>query len=131
MPGTDYPFSATQILIFGLVAAAFTNIYNTQPVLPVIAHEFGVDAAGASLTVSETVLGIALSSLLFGSLGDRYPLLPLILIGGSMVALVGLLAALTWSFSLLVAARFAKGLFIPALTTCVAAYLANYCRWRV
>jgi YNFM family putative membrane transporter len=42
-----------------------------------------------------------------------------------MVALVGLLAALTWSFLLLVAARFAKGLFIPALTTCVAAYLAN------
>jgi YNFM family putative membrane transporter len=48
-----------------------------------------------------------------------------------MVALVGLLAALTWSFLLLVAARFAKGLFIPALTTCVAAYLANYCLWRV
>jgi YNFM family putative membrane transporter len=78
MPGTDHPLSVTQILIFGLVAAAFTNIYITQPVLPVIAREFGVDAAGASLTVSATVLGIALSSLLFGSLGDRYPLLSLI-----------------------------------------------------
>jgi YNFM family putative membrane transporter len=125
MPGTGHPISTTQLLIFGLVAAAFTNIYLTQPVLPVLANEFGVDAAGASLTVSATVLGIALSNLLFGSLGDRYPLRPLILIGGSMVALAGLLAALTWSFSLLVAARFAQGLFIPALTTCVAAYMAN------
>jgi YNFM family putative membrane transporter len=55
-----------QFLVFALVAAAFTNIYLTQPVLPVIAREFGVDAAGASLTVSATVLGIALSTLPFG-----------------------------------------------------------------
>lgn len=125
MPGSNPPFGTTQLLIFGLVAAAFTNIYLTQPVLPVLVTEFGVDAAGASLTVSATVLGIALSNLLFGRLGDRYPLRPLILAGGAMVALAGLLAALTASFSLLVAARFVQGLFIPALTTCVAAYLAN------
>ena len=125
MPGSDHPFSATRILIFGLVAAAFANIYITQPVLPIIANEFGVDAAGASLTVSMTVLGIALSNLLFGRLGDSYPLRPLILIGGAMVALAGLLAAWTTSFSLLVGARFTQGLFIPALTTCLAAYLAN------
>lgn len=118
-------FPATQLLVFGLVAAAFTNIYLTQPVLPVLADEFGVDAAGASLTVSMTVLGIALANLPFGRLSDRYPLRPLILVGGAMVALAGLLCALTGSFSMLVAARFAQGLFIPALTTCVAAYLAN------
>ena len=125
MLGTGHPLGKTQLLIFGLVAAAFTNIYLTQPVLPVLAGEFGVDAAGASLTVSATVLGIALSNLLFGRLGDRYPLRPLILSGGAMVALAGLLAALTETFSLLVVARFVQGLFIPALTTCVAAYLAN------
>lgn len=125
MPGSDHPLSLTRILVFGLVAAAFTNIYITQPVLPVLASEFGIDAAQASLTVSMTVLGIALSTLIFGSLGDRYPLRPLILAGGTMVALAGLLAAGTASFSILVAARFVQGLFIPALTTCVAAYLAN------
>jgi YNFM family putative membrane transporter len=118
-------FSATQFLVFGLVAAAFTNIYLTQPVLPVLADEFGVDAAGASLTVSATVLGIALANLPFGRLGDRYPLRPLILTGGGLVAAAGLLCALTGNFAMLVAARFAQGLFIPALTTCVAAYLAN------
>lgn len=125
MAGHVFAFPATQLLVFGVVAAAFTNIYITQPVLPVISAEFGVDAAGASLTVSATILGIALSNLPFGRLGDRHPLRPLILTGGAMVALAGLLCALTESFSLLVAARFAQGLFIPALTTCVAAYLAN------
>jgi YNFM family putative membrane transporter len=91
MQGTGRPLSTTQFLIFGLAAAAFTNIYITQPVLPVLADEFGVDAAGAPLTVSATVRGIAISNLLFGSLGDRYPLRPLILIGGAMVALPSLL----------------------------------------
>lgn len=114
-----------QLLVFALVAAAFTNIYLTQPVLPVIAHEFGVDAAGASLTVSATVLGIALSTLPFGRLGDSRPLRPLILTGAAMVAVAGLACALTWNFGLLVAERFVQGLFIPALTSCVAAYLAN------
>lgn len=121
--GTSLP--ATQLLVFGVGAAAFTNIYITQPVLPVISAEFGVDAAVASHTVSATILGIALSNLPFGRLGDRYPLRPLLLLGGALVALAGLLCALTDSFSLLVAARFVQGLFIPALTTCVAAYLAN------
>ncbi len=122
-PGHAFP--ATQLLVFAVVAAAFTNIYLTQPVLPVLSREFGVDAAGASLTVSATILGIALSNLPFGRLGDRHPLRPLLLAGGALVALAGLACALTESFSLLVAARFLQGLFLPALTTCVAAYLAN------
>ena len=125
MLGSDRPFSVTRVLIFGLVAAAFANIYITQPVLPVLASEFGIDAAQASLTVSMTILGIALSTLVFGSLSDRYPLRPLILTGGTMVVLAGLVAAGAGNFPILVAARFTQGLFIPALTTCVAAYLAN------
>lgn len=125
MTTSGQPLSATQVLIFGLVAAAFTNIYLTQPVLPVLANEFGVDAAGASLTVSMTVFGIAMLNLLFGHLGDRYPLRPIVLTGGTMVAAAGIVAALTESFHILVAARFTQGLFIPAVTTCVAAYLAN------
>lgn len=115
----------TQLLIFALVAAAFTNIYITQPVLPVLADEFKVDAAVASLTVSATVLGIALANLPFGRLADRHALRPILLVGGTVVAVSGLLAAVTHDFSMLVAARFAQGLFIPALTTCVAAFLAN------
>lgn len=125
MAGQAHGLPATSLLVFGVAAAAFTNIYITQPVLPIVSAEFGVDAAEASHTVSATILGIALANLPFGRLGDRYPLRPLLLLGGTLVALAGLLCAMTESFSLLVAARFVQGLFIPALTTCVAAYLAN------
>ena len=46
------------------MAATFSTIYLTQPVLPVLREEFGVDAAKASLTVSAVIFGIALVVLL-------------------------------------------------------------------
>jgi MFS transporter, YNFM family, putative membrane transport protein len=117
--------SMLQFLVFFLVGAAFTTIYITQPVLPVLQMEFGVNEAKASLTISMVILGIALANLPFGIISDRYPLRPIILAGGSVVAACGFLCALTTNLSLLIASRFVQGLFIPSLTTCLAAHLAR------
>jgi MFS transporter, YNFM family, putative membrane transport protein len=118
-------FFRLQALVFTLVAAVFTNLYITQPVLPIIQQEFGVGAATASVTVSVVILGIALANLPFGWLADRYPVHRLIGLGGAAVALGGFICAATQSFSVLVLARFLQGLFLPALSTCVAAYLSR------
>ncbi len=118
-------FLPLQALVFALVAAAFTTVYITQPVLPVLRGEFGVSAATASLTVSAVILGIALANLPFGALADRLPVRRIILVGGLAVAVCGLISGLTHRFGVLVGARFVQGLFIPALTTCLAAYLAG------
>lgn len=122
MPGSPM---ALQGVVFGLVSAAFTTIYITQPVLPVLRSEFGVDATTASYTIAAVVLGIALANLPFGLLSDRYPVRPIILVGGIVVGSCSVLCALSRSLPLLVAARFVQGLFIPALTTCLAAFLAR------
>jgi YNFM family putative membrane transporter len=114
-----------QALVFFLVAAAISNMYLTQPVLPVLQQEFGVSAPVASLTVSAVILGIALANLPFGWLADRYPVRLIILAGAAAVAVGGLIGALTRVFAMLVAARLLQGLFIPALTTCLAAYLSR------
>lgn len=114
-----------ELLVFCLVAAAFTTIYITQPVLPVLQAEFGVGAGAASLSVSAVILGIALANLPFGMAADRYPIRPIILAGGTVVGAASLVCALTPNFGALVGARFVQGLFIPSLTTCLAAYLAR------
>ena len=85
-------FFRLQALVFTLVAAAITNIYVTQPVLPVIQQEFGVSAATASLTVSVVILGIALANLPFGWLADRYPVRRLIALGAAAVAVAATMA---------------------------------------
>jgi YNFM family putative membrane transporter len=78
-----------------------------------------------SFTVSSVILGMALSNLPFGFLADRLPIHPIILAGGLVVALGGFICAVTKDLWLLIGVRFVQGLFIPALTTCLAAYLAK------
>ncbi len=114
-----------QAIVFFLVAASFTAVYITQPVLPVLQVEFGVSETTASLTVSAVILGIALANLPFGVLADRYPIRPILLGGATVVSAASLLCAATKGIWLLIAARFVQGLFIPSLTTCLAAYLAR------
>jgi YNFM family putative membrane transporter len=114
-----------QFIVSALVAASFTNIYITQPILPVLRDEFSADTVRVSFTVSAVILGIAISNLPFGFLADRLPIHPIILTGGVLVASAGLVCALTTSLWVFISARFVQGLFIPALTTCLAAYLAR------
>jgi MFS transporter, YNFM family, putative membrane transport protein len=114
-----------QFWVFSLVAAAFTTIYITQPVLPILQIEFGVEATRASLTISAVIFGIALSNLPLGSAADRFPIKPIIFVGGCVITVCGIVCALTCSMPVLIATRFVQGLFIPCLTTCVAAYVAK------
>ena len=118
-------FFTLQALVFGLVAAAISTVYITQPVLPILQEEFGVTPSQASYTVSAVILGISLANLPFGMLADRFPVQRLILMGGAVVAACGLFCAITPSLAYLVGARFIQGLFVPALTTCLAAYLST------
>ena len=78
-----------------------------------------------SMTVSAVILGIVLSNLFFGFLSDRFPIQPIILTGGILVAVAGIYAGLTHNFHHLVGARLVQGLFLPALTTSLAAWLAK------
>ncbi|WP_320172419.1 MFS transporter [Maridesulfovibrio sp.] len=114
-----------QIAVFALVSASFTNIYLPQPVLPVLQAEFNINTVQASQAVSFVILGIVLANLFFGYLSDRYPIQPIIVAGGFFVAVGGIVCGLTDNFHILVAARLLQGLFIPALTTSLAAWLAR------
>jgi MFS transporter, YNFM family, putative membrane transport protein len=114
-----------QVLVFSLVAAAFTTVYITQPVLPIIQNEFAVNARIASLSVSVVIFGIALANLPFGMIADQYPIKPIILTGGTIIAVTSLLCAITHNIWILIVARFIQGIFIPSLTTCIAAYLSQ------
>ena len=114
-----------QASVFTLVSAAFTTIYITQPVLPIIQETYQVSASQASITISAVILGMTLANLPFGALADRLTIRPIILAGGLMVVGGNIVCAITGNFQGLVLARFIQGLFIPALTTCLAAFLSR------
>jgi len=116
---------ALQALVFALVSASFTTIYLVQPVLPVLQAEFGISIAKAAQTVSMVILGVAVSTLVFGRLADMYPVKPFIILGGAVVSASGIACALVRDIDTIIVLRLLQGLFIPALTTCLATYLAR------
>lgn len=116
---------ALQAVIVALVAAAFANIYLTQPVLPVLARRFSVSPSLASLTVSAVLAGMVLANLPFGMAADRLPIRSIITVGAAMIVASGLVCTFSTGFWPLVASRFVQGLSIPALTTCLAAHLGR------
>ena len=125
---TDHPPlnpARLQAVVFALVCVAFVNIYITQPILSVLEDEFHASILQVSFTVSAVLLGIALANLPFGWLADRWPVGRLVSLGGTVIALAGLVCSLTDNLSVLIAARFVQGAFVPALTTCLAAHLAR------
>ena len=121
----DSSYFRLQLIVFALVSASFTNIYVVQPVLPILQSEFAADMVLVSFSVSAVILGVALSNLPFGFLADRYPIQPIILTGGILVAVGGLVCSVTKDLGVLIGARFLQGIFVPSLTTCLAAYLAK------
>jgi predicted MFS family arabinose efflux permease len=89
--------------------ATVANLYYSQPVLGIIAGQFSVSSGAASLIVTLTQLGYALSLLLVVPLGDIFERRRLIVITTSSSALMLIAVALSPGFHWLLPASFLLG----------------------
>ena len=62
------------------------GIWSSVVVLPAIEIEFGLDRGGASLPYFATMIGIAIGGTLIGRMTDRFGMMPLMIMGGIMLA---------------------------------------------
>lgn len=115
---------ATGALYFAAVIV-FSDMYLTQPILPLLSAEFGVPPATAGLTVSAVVLLIALGSTLYGPLSDTLGRKPVMVGSCAALALPTLLCALAATFPSLLLFRALQGLCIPGVTAVAVAYLGD------
>ena len=116
---------ATHTAVLALVSAAFCSIYLTQPNLPYLQAYFGSDLPSVSATVSTLIFGLALANIPFGIAADRWPIKPLLGFGAAVLCGSVLWCATAQSIEELTLARFVSGLSIPALTTCMVAWLSQ------
>ncbi|MGI9503378.1 MAG: MFS transporter [Geminicoccaceae bacterium] len=80
------------------------GIWSSVVVLPAIETEFGLDRGGASLPYFATMIGIATGGTLIGRMTDRFGMMPLMIMGGIMLAggyLLSAQAATYWQFVLI------------------------------
>ncbi len=101
----------------------FLNVYCTQPLLPYLQRVYNSTVIGVSLTVSSTILAVALMAPLVGlmaeSIGRKKVIVP------SIYALTvpTLLAATSQSLGALIFWRFMQGLFVPGVIVVMMAYI--------
>jgi len=110
-PATPATASRSKILMMAIIAGAvITNIYCTQPILPLIAADMDVNLATVDLVAGAALLGFAVGLALLLPLGDRFDRRKLVLgqiIGAFLFAAAAALAPGIWA---LIAASFGLGI---------------------
>lgn len=102
-------------LIAALMALTALGIDSMLPALPAIGTALGVESENQrQYVITAFLLGFGLAQLVHGPLADRFGRRPVLMIALAAYVVANLVAALSTSFALLLAARFASGLAISA-----------------
>jgi YNFM family putative membrane transporter len=105
--------------------AVYADIYITQPILPLLSHEFDVKPATAGLSVSIVVLLIAAVSIPYGSLSDAVGRKPVMVTALALLTIPTILCSFARTFPVLVLFRGLQGALIPGVTAIAVAYLGD------
>jgi len=105
--------------------ATFAMFYGPQPLLPLFASAFQLDAAQASGVLSATAGAMALGLIPAGLLAQRFGPKPVMLAAIVLGALCSLLCALAPTYTALVVLRALLGLCLAGLPAVASAWLAE------
>ena len=117
-------------LRLGVTAAGFCtfiNLYAPQALLPTLAEEFGASLQRTGLTVTATLIAVALVAPFVGGLSDALGRRRLILGASLFLTLPTVLAGLAPGLDLLILCRFLQGLLLPFIFAVTVAYIAEEC----
>src|SRR5256885_9516014 len=104
---------------------AFLNLYSPQALLPALAREFGVGAAGIRVVMTGGTLGIALTAPFPGAIADVLGRKRVITAAMFAVVLPMAGAALAQDVAALIAWRFLQGLLLPPIFAVAVAYIGD------
>ncbi|MBV6823666.1 MFS transporter [Pseudomonas sp. PD9R] len=103
--------SRGKIIMMAIIAGAvITNIYCTQPILPLIASDLGLDLTTVDLVAGSALLGFATGLALLLPMGDRFDRRKLVLGQIAMALCFALAAAISPGVGTLIAASFGLGI---------------------
>jgi YNFM family putative membrane transporter len=105
--------------------AIFASLYSVQPLLPIFAAEFGLDAGTSSLALSATTATLAIALLLASWVADRLGRKTLMVWAILLTATLGLLLPFAPNWWSLIAIRTLMGLTLSGLPAVAMVYLAE------
>ncbi|BFT64892.1 MFS transporter [Pseudomonas moorei] len=103
--------SRGKIIMMAIIAGAvITNIYCTQPILPLIASDLGLDVTTVDLVAGAALLGFATGLALLLPMGDRFDRRKLVLGQIALAFCFAIAAAISPGVGTLIAASFGLGI---------------------
>ena len=119
------PFDPRRIAVVFCAVCAFLHLYSPQAVLPLMAQEFGVGAAGASLIITASTLAVAATAPFTGALADVLGRKRVIVVAMVLLLIPGVMLPLSGSLQELIFWRFVQGLLLPPIFAVAIAYIGD------
>jgi predicted MFS family arabinose efflux permease len=104
---------------------AFLHLYAPQSVLPMMAQEFGVGAADASLIITAGTLAVAFTAPFTGAISDVLGRRRVIIIAMALLIIPATMTALAPTLNQVIFWRFVHGLLLPPIFTVTIAYVGG------
>ena len=114
-----------RIAIVFCAVCAFLHLYSPQAVLPLMAQEFGVGAAGASLVITASTLAVAATAPFTGAISDLLGRKRVIVAAMVLLLVPGVMLPLSGSLNELIFWRFVQGLLLPPIFAVTIAYIGD------
>jgi YNFM family putative membrane transporter len=123
-PATPTPRGAiAACMLAGM--CTFLNVYSTQPLLPYLQRVYNASAIAVSLTVSATILAVAIAAPIVGLLAESIGRKKVIVPSLFALTVPTLLAATSRNLHELIFWRFLQGLFVPGVIVVIIAYIGE------
>jgi YNFM family putative membrane transporter len=103
----------------------FAVLYSVQPLLPIFAREFHIDAGASSLSLSATTIVLAVSMLFASGAADRWGRKTVMLASLVGIALLSLLITVMPDWRWIIVVRAALGLALSGLPAVALTYLGE------
>jgi YNFM family putative membrane transporter len=104
-------------------AAAFLDLYSTQPLLPLLTRTFNATTFEAGLTITAPTVAVAIFAPFIGRLADRLGLRRVIVLSAWTLTMATALAATSHSLHQLIFWRFIQGVATPGIFASTVAYV--------
>ena len=117
----------TRNLWIALIATviSFSTLYIPQPMLPLLAAQFGISAGEAGLLMTVAMLPLAFAPIVYGYILQAVPAKLMLIVALSLLALNQCCFYFASEFWHLIGLRLLQGLLLPAIFTALMTYCAT------
>jgi YNFM family putative membrane transporter len=112
------------IALFATIIS-FSTLYIPQPMLPLLAEEFGISAGQSGLLMTVAMLPLAFAPILYGYFLQAIPARLMLMVAISLLAINQLCFYFAAEFWHLLLLRLIQGMLLPAIFTALMTYCAS------